>query len=407
MEDELNRVKEEKEDLEKQIIRSEKALFNQENQMSTFQTKQHEELEMRIEKVPILEKQLTKQEELLKEKQKQFEVLIDEKKRLEKNNESFEQLRISLSHNEQRITEEKKKKEELIAKNKQLLEQYETCKKEWQMQIAHLQENNHYLEEENRVWLEESKKSKKNIEEKVEDLYKLTEEKEQLKTTLDDTTSEIKVLRQQLTNSKEIEERLKKELNEQRADVESHSQELIQIDTLVEEKKALTSALYDAHEEIAKMGEKLDGLEKASVEAQELRDKLANAEQELIQINEKQEDEKESIELNQAKRQVNELMEQNEELRKEVVQSQQEIGEVLISAKKQANRTLEEATLEARHMISSAELELENISNRAKKIYIQAAESKEGVVSMYDELLFKIEQLSKGSLLKEMQKENG
>ncbi|MFR3685227.1 MAG: hypothetical protein ACLTXM_09350, partial [Enterococcus sp.] len=58
----------------------------------------------------------------------------------------------------------------------------------------------------------------------------------------------------------------------------------------------------------------------------------------------------------------------------------------------------------AKHLISSAELELENISNRAKKILIEVSESRKNVLSIYDDLEFKVEALSNGSLLKEIKK---
>lgn len=145
--------------------------------------------------------------------------------------------------------------------------------------------------------------------------------------------------------------------------------------------------------------------EKAQQENEEIIKKLEKRNKEISLLKEQQQNVDSNEELAFAKRQINELVEKNEELKKEVVQSQQEIGEVLISAKKQANRTVEAAQVEARHMISSAELELENISNRAKKIYIETSESKESVMMMYDELLSKIDQLSKGALLKERLKD--
>jgi cell division septum initiation protein DivIVA len=156
-------------------------------------------------------------------------------------------------------------------------------------------------------------------------------------------------------------------------------------------------------EEIAKLEEKTVALEQLEAEKERLASRLADAQIELSKLKE-QKDAEDSLELIQAKKQVDELIEKNERLKKEVVQSQQEIGEVLISAKKQANRTIEEAQVEAKHLISSAELELENISNRAKKILIEVSESRKNVLSIYDDLEFKVEALSNGTLLKEIKK---
>lgn len=175
------------------------------------------------------------------------------------------------------------------------------------------------------------------------------------------------------------------------------------VEKLVAEKEALNSALFDAHEEISKFEEKMAHLEELEAEKETLEHRLENAQAELSDLQE-QKSEEESLELLQTKEQVKELLDKNEQLKKEVVQSQQEIGEVLISAKKQANRTIEEAQAEAKHMINSAELELETIGNRAKKILIEVSESRKSVLSIYDELEFKVESLSNGTLLKEIKK---
>ena len=160
---------------------------------------------------------------------------------------------------------------------------------------------------------------------------------------------------------------------------------------LAAEKEALNSALFDAHEEIAKLEEQTSRLEELEAEKERLASRLADAQVELSKLKEQKVAE-ESLELIQAKKQVEELTEKNEQLKKEVVQSQQE------------NRTIEEAQTEAKHLISSAELELENISNRARKILIEVSESRKNVLSIYDDLEFKVEALSNGTLLKEIKK---
>ena len=95
------------------------------------------------------------------------------------------------------------------------------------------------------------------------------------------------------------------------------------LEQLVVEKEALNSALFDAHEEIAKLEEKTNALEQLEAEKERLASRLADAQVELSKLKE-QKDAEESLELIQAKKQVEELIEKNEQLKKEVVQSQQE-----------------------------------------------------------------------------------
>ncbi|MBU5362840.1 hypothetical protein KQI58_17445 [Enterococcus raffinosus] len=109
--------------------------------------------------------------------------------------------------------------------------------------------------------------------------------------------------------------------------------------------------------------------------------------------------------LAQAKQTIDDLMKKNDALKAEVTQSQLEIGEVLFTAKKQANRTLEEAQSEAKHLVDAAELEVESISNRAKKILLEVKESKTTFLELYADLESKVEQLTKGALLKNEKQE--
>ncbi|MGM0126309.1 hypothetical protein IGI37_003738 [Enterococcus sp. AZ194] len=104
-------------------------------------------------------------------------------------------------------------------------------------------------------------------------------------------------------------------------------------------------------------------------------------------------------ELIQANQQIQELMEQNSKLKKEVKYLQQEIGEVLVVAKKQAKNMLDEAQVEAKNLINSAELSVEAIGTHAKKISVEVAESRKNVVAIYEEIQKRSHQLMEGGSL--------
>ncbi|EOL41744.1 hypothetical protein RV11_GL002730 [Enterococcus phoeniculicola] len=195
---------------------------------------------------------------------------------------------------------------------------------------------------------------------------------------------------------------LRKENEELKADslkvTVNHSEELSKkIDSLNGEVVGLTADKLDLKDQLLDMTAKNKTLQET------LKEKEAIIQSMTKQLDERNDGEADSEALLKAKRQINDLMEQNEDLKQEVIESQKEIGEVLVSAKKQANQMLEEAHVEAKHMISSAELELENIGSRAKKIFIEVEDSKDQVVSMYNEMQSKINQLVEGSLLSDYQ----
>lgn len=171
------------------------------------------------------------------------------------------------------------------------------------------------------------------------------------------------------------------------------------ISQLKEEKRALNEALYQTYEELKRAKERASN---AEAQAEKWEKQALETESALEEAKQAQAHQSlasnENEELIQTKRQINELMVLNEELKKEVDQSQREIGEVLISAKKQASRTIQEAEVEAKQMIHTAELTLDTIGNRAKKIALEVDESRQGVLKLYEELQEKVAQLSKGSI---------
>lgn len=318
---------------------------------------------------------------------KENDVLLDKLQQLEENlqeqakdnvaftnlQEKYEELNNQYEQAQKETTGIQKKYQESIDENEKEQQKYAdqlSKLKEKIIKLEELEKKCTRLEEENKQWVENGKEMARVSNQKMEDIQMALAEKE-------------------------------KQNNQMTVELE-------ELKAVSEEKEALNSALFDAHEEISKLEEQLKEAAAIRLEKEELATQLEESARALTQLSAeaKNKDGKEdSEELTRAKRQITELVDKNEALKKEVIQSQQEIGEVLISAKKQANRTVEEAKIEAKHMISSAELELENISNRAKKIYIEASESKDNVLEIYEELLLKIDQLSKGALLKERLKD--
>ncbi|MGG5371320.1 hypothetical protein [Enterococcus sp. AZ196] len=353
----------------------------------------------------------------LNEKQRE---LIDTDERAQKENAEREAASVKLKEVTKQLEEyqknyldaqeENKKKEEKLAQikadHKEEINQFNQLKKQYN-ELEQDYQQLHTINQKNETKVNE-------LQEENDTLLELLDEKEQeTEAELTSLREENAKYRQTIQQLKEqVAQKLKNALEESHMDVGEQGQlpeEQIQeetiedIDQLAAEKEALNSALFDAHEEIAKLEEKTSNLDQLEAEKERLASRLADAQIELSKLKEQKANE-ESLELIQAKKQVDELMEKNEQLKKEVIQSQQEIGEVLISAKKQANRTIEEAQTEAKHLISSAELELENISNRARKILIEVSESRKNVLSIYDDLEFKVEALSNGTLLKEIKK---
>ncbi|KAF1299235.1 hypothetical protein BAU15_00900 [Enterococcus sp. JM4C] len=217
--------------------------------------------------------------------------------------------------------------------------------------------------------------------------------------------TELKAAKEQATSQPAEQEelaRLKKEneaLKAEAAKSATNSSEDLsgRLESLNAEVLQLTADKFDLKEQVRELNAKNTDLQ-GTISEQE-----AKIQSLVKQAEKRPEDEGDAEALLKAKRQINDLVEQNEALKQEVVESQKEIGEVLVSAKKQANLMLEEAHVEAKHMISTAELELENIGSRAKKIFIEVEDSKEQVVSMYNEMQKKINHLVEGSLLSDYQ----
>ncbi|MGF1993111.1 hypothetical protein [Enterococcus casseliflavus] len=243
-----------------------------------------------------------------------------------------------------------------------------------------------------------------------EELQRVLEEKTALSNELLHALGENQQLRTQLKESEQQAEQLietsqllqaaTKENQKLQKEISQLEEPLEQIAQLSAEKNALTIQLVKATEEAAAyqsqyeekervFNEQFSQLEQSNAELAALQSRIESGE--FLQGSE--------YDLYvEAQEKINQLVQQNEQLTKEIEYSQKEIGEVLLTAKKQASRTLEEAQTEADHLIKAAKLELEGMENKARKILIEIDESKETVSSMYSDLQEKVRQLASGNL---------
>lgn len=243
-----------------------------------------------------------------------------------------------------------------------------------------------------------------------DELQRVLEEKNALSNELLHTMGENQNLRAQLKEKEHQSEQLLEtsqllqaatnENQKLQKEISQLAEPLEQIAQLNAEKNALTIQLVKATEEAAAyqaqyeekervFNEQFAQLEQSNAELVALQSRIESGE--FLQGSE--------YDLYvEAQEKINKLVEQNEQLTKEIEYSQKEIGEVLLTAKKQASRTLEEAQAEADHLIKAAKLELEGMENKARKILIEIDESKETVSSMYSDLQEKVRQLASGNL---------
>ncbi|EPH87647.1 hypothetical protein D922_04185 [Enterococcus faecalis 06-MB-DW-09] len=254
------------------------------------------------------------------------------------------------------------------------------------------------------------------IETMQDELQRVLEEKNALSNELLHTMGENQNLRAQLKEREHQSEQLMEtsqllqaatnENQKLQKEISQLAEPLEQIAQLNAEKNALTIQLVKATEEAAVyqaqyeekervFNEQFAQLEQSNAELAALQSRIESGE--FLQGSE--------YDLYvEAQEKINQLVEQNEQLTKEIEYSQKEIGEVLLTAKKQASRTLEEAQAEADHLIKAAKLELEGMENKARKILIEIDESKETVSSMYSDLQEKVRQLASGNLQVDFEK---
>jgi chromosome segregation ATPase len=120
--------------------------------------------------------------------------------------------------------------------------------------------------------------------------------------------------------------------------------------------------------------------------------------QQLIEEQKHQDSLAESELVAQLQHQITTLQKENEQLQQEATQSQHEIGEVLISARRQANRMVEKAKLDAQRIVKDSEAELQTIHDRAKEISCEVDESRQTILSIYEELKIRVDQLAKSNV---------
>lgn len=259
--------------------------------------------------------------------------------------------------------------------------------------------------------IKEHNKDKQQLEEQ------LSEEKEELTEALHQAQERITLMEAELADRKEYAD-LDEKNKELSIDLTKKENEILQLKEQIEvmlEGQTITDNVSLVNELNEKVEELENNYEAIQFEKAELFRRLKTTEEVIQQKNQQLKQFEELLvkqseevsfspdELAQAKKQIEELTKENDQLKVESTKIQLEIGEVLFSAKKQANRTIEEAQSEAKHLIDEAELEVETIGNRARKILLEVSESKDTVIDIYTDLEQKVEQLAKGALLNNKQ----
>lgn len=391
-----------------------KSNSNHEQIIQQMRQKQHKDQEM-----------LSAQESEIRELKEQLEKAL-----LSKNDPNEEHLSLieKVQMQENAFAENEKQLQQSKEQHQQLKSQYSDLTQ----QINHLNEeranlknqlNQQLLEnkqlEERTIKMEETNKMVNQVEEEKKKLEEQhSEEREALNNALFQAQEEIIKLEEQIINGNvnqqlvEKNTKLETSLLEKETQIKTLEQEVANAEELNIQNKDQEKVLAELKQQITELTvshnqlknekeETIKQLQEAEKILREKDDSLKQLADQLVEKATEVASDPEALVL--AKRQISELMEKNEALKKEVTQSQLEIGEVLFTAKRQANRTIEEAQVEAKHLIGAAELEVENIGNRAKKILREVTESKEAVLEIYSDLEYKVEQLAKGTILTENQ----
>lgn len=95
---------------------------------------------------------------------------------------------------------------------------------------------------------------------------------------------------------------------------------------------------------------------------------------------------------------IKELKEENQFLQTENGGIQSEISEILLFTRKQANRTLEEAQAEASKVLRAAEVQVANLRSRANEIVFEVRDSKESILSIYQDVENQVQELVDNAL---------
>lgn len=289
-------------------------------------------------------------------------------------------------------TEEIKELKRLIFEKEQVLQKY---KKETSAQIQQLtKENENYRQSVLRMG-EEKAQNRRQIQDLEAEIQRARQEVQRLK-----ETQELDNLRQQLEQTQAE----NKKLQDSVAHLATVEQELEEIHG---EYQALVAQQKD--EEVQRLDKihQLEGqIEKLLAEINEKEDQYTQLDKVIVEkdqaidqmVVEKEATELQEKEVSELRERVVALQGENERLKQEANAAQQEIGEVLISARKQANRMVEKSKMDAHRIIEDAKRQLALINDQAKEISTEVVESRQSVLSLYEEMQTRVDLLAKGKM---------
>lgn len=301
---------------------------------------------------------------------------IDElNQKISEKDELIEQIKREASLEKQRLMKENEKYKQAIlrtgeekAENRRQIQDLELEVRSYHQKLEHLQEDNEtgYLKEQ----LDVSKEKITSLEASLKDVKELENELQNAKQQI-----------QELTLSKE--------------ESDYHHQERVQ--KLEKKLEDFENALKEKVEQINQLDQLIADKDQEILEKEMLA-------QQLIEENKQQNSDIESEQLLALQSQIESLKSENEQLRQDAIYSQHEIGEVLISARRQANRMVEKAKMDAQRIVKDSETELQTIYDQAKEISCEVDESRQTIMSIYEELKKRVDQLASSKVpeLREM-----
>ncbi|MGM0168124.1 hypothetical protein IGI39_003136 [Enterococcus sp. AZ135] len=288
--------------------------------------------------------------------------------------------------------EEIKELKRLIFEKEQILQKY---KKEMSAQTQQLtKENENYRQSvlrmgeekaQNRRQIQDLEAEVQRARQEVQRL-KETQELDNLKQQLEQVQKENEKLKDSVTHLATVEQELEEIHAEHQALVAQQKDEEIQ---RLEKIHQLEGQINELIVEINDKDEQYSQLDKVIVEKDQAMDRM---------IEEQAAKEVQAKETAELREKVATLRAENEQLKLEVTSTQQEIGEVLISARKQANRMVEKSKMDAHRIIEEAKRELALINEQAKEISDEVIESRQSVLSLYEEMQTRVDILAQGKM---------
>ncbi|MGM0113428.1 hypothetical protein [Enterococcus sp. DIV0187] len=296
---------------------------------------------------------------------KQMNEIAELKQALVEKDGQLEQLRNETVLDKQRLTKENEKYKQAVlrngeekAENRRHIQELETELRRNRQEIQRLQDN---------------------------------KETGHLQDQLDQAEAKVNTLQASLENYKNMEQDL------QEAKQQLHEMSMTQKDEELDH----FDAVQQLERQLDKLSGELNEKEELVVQLDQL---IADKDQQILEkeelVQQLIEDQKhhdsviESELIEKLQTQITAIKKENEELKQEAVHSQHEIGEVLISARRQANRMVEKAKLDAQRIVKNSEAELQTIHDRAREISCEVDESRQTILSIYEEMKSRVDQLA-------------